>query len=196
MQAESSIELGPDAPALEIPWSSPDGSVRFLDLRVRPELLLELPEAVQNRDLARFLTALNGERSHLQTAKCDVWITNELGEDEGVFEAEWKFGSYVDVVLTAPEEQADFALHEGIAGKLAKLLRKAPELSAAAEFVVRRCYFHRSMAEPDRSDDGFCITMFLNGYGDDESQARQRWVIGMELLQNAVAQVMHAVFAK
>ena len=42
MEAEFSVELGPDAPALELPWTSPDGKQRFFDLRTRPELLLEI----------------------------------------------------------------------------------------------------------------------------------------------------------
>ena len=33
MEADYSIELGPAAPALEIPWNDPEGQLHYLDLR-------------------------------------------------------------------------------------------------------------------------------------------------------------------
>lgn len=188
MQADYAVELGPDAPALEVPWASPSGDQRYFDLRGRPELLLELPEASQNTELARFLSSVNGTRSRLQSAKCDIWITDRLDEDEDVFAAEWKYGSYVDLFFCTEREQLDLSLHESTAKALARLLSKAPEVPAAAEIIVRRCYFHRT-ADLSQSENGYCFTVYLFGYGDDEAQARQRWVIGLDLMQNAIVQV-------
>jgi hypothetical protein len=37
--------------------------------------------------------------------------------------------------------------------------------------------------------DGFYITFYLFGYGDDEAEARQRWGIGLNLVENAIRQV-------
>jgi hypothetical protein len=188
LQSDHIVELGPDAPALEVPWASASGDLRFFDLRRQPELLLELREATQNRELATFLAAINNQRSRLQSAKCDTWITDELTEDEDVFEARWKFGSYVDLIFIAETDQVEFSLHESTAKNLSDLLRRAPEISAAAEFVVRRCYFRRS-ADLDESEDGYCITFYLYGYGDDEDQSRRRWALALEVVQNAVFQV-------
>jgi hypothetical protein len=192
MQAEYEVELGPDAPALEVPWRSPDGAVRYFDLRARPELLLEISEAASNPELARFLSAINSVRSHFQSAKCGSWLSNEITEAEAIFEAKWKFASYVDLISANAAAQSDFAVHRTTASKLAQLLGKAPEVSAAAEFIVRRCYFHRT-ADMDTSDEGYCLTFYLSGYGDDEDQARRRWAIGLELVQHALVQLTQRV---
>jgi hypothetical protein len=188
MHVDFSVDLGPDAPALEVPWAAPDGSARFFDLRRRPELLLEIPEATENQELARFLSLANVESSLVQTAKCDAWLTDELSEEEAFFGARWKFASYVDLILTRPFRQTDFDAHESMARDLCRLLGKAPDLSVAAEFVIRRCYFHRT-EDMDVSEDGFCITFCLAGFGDDEDQARLRWTIGLNLVQHALMQM-------
>jgi hypothetical protein len=188
VQADYEIELGPDAPALEIPWRSPDGQTRYFDLRARPELLLEISEAASNPELARFLSLVNSPRSHFQSAKCDSWLSDEISEAEEIYEAKWKFASYVDLFFSDPAAQMDLQIYRTTSSKLAQLLGKAPDISAAAEFMVRRCYFHRS-DDTDLSDDGFCFTFYLSGYGDDEDQARRRWAIGLELVQNALIQL-------
>jgi hypothetical protein len=65
---------------------------------------------------------------------------------------------------------------------LTGLLKQVPEIPAAAEFLIRRCYY------PDEKGirDGFYITFYLFGYGDDESRSRERWAIGLKLVQNAI----------
>ena len=192
MQADYEIELGPDAPALEVPWRSSDGSSRYFDLRARPELLLEISEAAGNPELGRFLSAVNAPRSHFQSAKCDSWLSDEITEAEQIYEARWKFASYVDLFFADLAAQMDLTRNRTFSAKLAELLGKAPDVSAAAEFMVRRCYFHRT-GDMNLSDDGFCITFYLTGYGDDEDQAQRRWAIGLELVQNALIQLTQRV---
>jgi len=77
MQADFSIELGAQDDAMEMPWSSADGNLRYYDLKRRPELLLELSEAFQNKELGEFLASSNSTHSILETSKCDAWLTNE-----------------------------------------------------------------------------------------------------------------------
>jgi hypothetical protein len=69
------------------------------------------------------------------------------------------------------------------------LLAKVPDFAAAADFVLRRCYYHRPDYAPDQSDTGYCLTFYLNGYGDDEASAKKSWAIGLKLVQNAVMQL-------
>ena len=187
MQAEFSVELGRDDDCLEVPWASADGSVRYFNLKAQPELLLEISEAMHNRELGEFLSHVNGPRSGVESAKCDTWLSDELNEEDAVFEAKWKFGSYVDLVFSAELSRLSFEQHERLAKELAMLLRKAPEIAASAEVVVRRCYFHRS-GSADDSEPGFCITLYVFGYGDDEHEAKRRWVVAMQLAQNALMQ--------
>ena len=203
MQAEFSVELGPQAAALEVPWSSLAGadaaagagspaaiSSRYFDLKAQPELLLNIPEAHNNRALGEFLSALNAPLSQLQTAKCDTWLSTEITEDEQIFGAAFKFASYIDLFFSADPSRFSFQHHEDFARSLCALLAKAPEISAAAEFVLRRCYFHSGASgQSGESKDGFCLTFYLSGFGDDDDEALKRWCIGLKLVENAILQL-------
>ncbi len=187
MQAEFTVELAAGDDCLEVPWASPDGALRYYDLRRRPELLLNIEEAHQNRELGEFLSAINSGWSVLETAKCDTWASSEMNEEEAVYGAAWKFGSYVDLIFTEAAPRVEFEAHEDFAGRVTELLRRVPEIPAAAEFVVRRCTYHEPAAR-----EGFCVTFYLYGYGDDESDARRRWGIAMKVVENALLQLSAA----
>jgi len=75
-----------------------------------------------------------------------------------------------------------------LAKNLCTLLKRVPEIAASVELVIRRCYFHHESLS-DQSDDGFCITTYVSGFGDDEPEARRRWAIAITLLQHALVQV-------
>ena len=188
MQADWSVELGADDDRLEMPWAAPDGSTRYYDLKRQPELLLQVEEAHRNRELGEFLVSANSEHSVLETAKCDTWLTRELTEEEAIYQAEWKFGSYVDLLFSDPSSRFSFNDHERFADGYCKLLKRAPEISAAVEFIVRRCAYHLT----DDVKDGFYFTFYLYGYGADEDEARQRWGIAMKLVENALLQLSAA----
>ena len=184
MQSAFSVELGREDPALEVPWSSDDGLLRFYDLKQQPELLLEISETRHNQELGEFLAAINSAYSPLASAKCDTWLTNELDAEDEVFQASWKFGCYVDVFYSRREDQASFPAHEALGQSLERLLRKVPEISGAVEIILRRCYFQRD----GMVAEGFALTLYVFGYGDDEEEARRRWAVAMKLAQNALMQ--------
>ena len=186
MLAEWSVELGADDPQLEIPWASEDGRLRFLDLKRQPELLLEIREACLYPELAEFLSWANSAESSLETAKCDAWSSDEIDDEEEIFGERSKFGSYVDLFFTPLERRSRFAENERFAQEIAKLLRNAPEMACSAEFIVRRCIDHR---EEGKSTDGYYITFYLRGYGEDELQARNRWAIALKMVQHAITQL-------
>lgn len=191
MQADFCIELGSDDDAMELPWSSPDGKLRYYDLKRQPELLLEVSEAFENKELGEFLAATNSANSILETSKCDAWLTDELSEEEGGVGsrrgANWKFGSYVDLIFSQPEPRYSLPAHEQLVRAVCELLKRAPEISSAAEFCVRHCHCHGEGAADSRQ--GFGVTFYLSGYGDDEAEARSRWNIGMKLVENALLQL-------
>lgn len=184
MLAEWSVELGADDPRLEIPWSSDDGQLRFLDIKNRPELLLEVREAAFYPELGEFLSWANSPDSPLESAKCDAWASRQIEAEEEVFGEPCKFGSYVDLLFSTLEKRAQFADHERFVKEMAKLLRHAPEMSSMAEFVVRRCHDQRIQA----NQDCYYITFYLLGYGEDEQQARKRWSIALKMVQHAIIQ--------
>jgi hypothetical protein len=186
MLAEWNVELGADDPELELPWSTPDGANRFLDLKRQPELLLEVPEACLYPELAEFLGWASSPDSPIETAKCDAWTSRQMTTEDEVFGERCKFGSYVDFLFTAINRRDQFADHERFVQDLSRLLRHAPEIASAAEFIVRRCLDRRG-SDPANADC-YYITFYLYGYGEDEEEARKRWGIALKMVQNAIIQ--------
>lgn len=204
MHADYSLELGREDPALELPWSSGDGTTRYYDLKQHPDLVLQIPEALNSPELSAFLRRINAAGFPLQTAKCDTWYSRDLSSEEEIFGAAGKFVSYVDLVFTEDEPESTectaaphavtaarrltFAAHETLAKNLCALLKCAPEIAATVELVIRHCHFHHE-GSPDGSDTGFCITTYVSGFGGDEAEARRRWSIALTLVQHALVQV-------
>jgi len=142
MQADFAVELGPDAPALEIPWHSNDPQVRYYDLKNHPELVQQLPEAQAYPELASFLSRINAAGFSLTSAKCDAWSTSEVTPEEEIF-GDRKFVSYIDLVFVDQEDRCSFEEHEVFVKELCRLLSHAPEIPAAVELVIRHCYYHQ-----------------------------------------------------
>ena len=182
LQADFAVELGRDDERLELPWAAPEGGPRYYDLKRQPEMLAHIEEALRFRELGDFLAALNSPASVLQSAKCDAWGSREMNPEEEVFAAEWKFGSYLDLLFSNDEARHSFATHEDFITQLTALLKQAPDIPASAEFLLRRCFYH------ENNRDGFYVTFYLFGYGSDEVKARQQWGIALKLAGNAIAQ--------
>jgi hypothetical protein len=191
MQAEFAVELGADDETLEMPWAADGGSPCYYDLKSHPELLVNLEEAERVPELSEFLSKVNSLQRPLETAKCDVWCSTEINPEEEVFEAAHKFGSYVDLLFSDVPSRFSFPAHEQLAKQLTQLLQRAPEIPAAAEFLIRRCYYHEQEETPGQEEirDGFYITFYLFGYGHDEVQSRQNWAVGLKVIANAIRQL-------
>jgi hypothetical protein len=191
VQADFAVELGAEDETLEIPWAAENSGPRYYDLKHCPELLSELEEVAQAPELGEFLSKVNSSRSVIETAKCDLWSSTEMNPEEEIFEADYKFGSYVDLFFSDAAKRFSFPQHEQLAKQLTKLLQRAPEMPAAAEFLIRRCYYHEPEEAPGEEEirDGFYITFYLFGYGDNEARSRQNWVVGLKLVQNAIQQL-------
>jgi hypothetical protein len=121
----------------------------------------------------------------VETAKCDAWATTELSPEEEIYHASHKFASYVDLVFSETDARLSLSRHQQLVNKLVELLRRAPEIPAAAELCVRRCYF----SEGSAVQDGFYFTLYVSGYGNDEARAFQNWGVGLKLVGNAVVQL-------
>jgi hypothetical protein len=144
MQADFSVELGRDDPALELPWSSADPSVKYYDLKANPDLILQIPEAVAYPPLGAFLARINMPGFPLATAKCDVWLSDDILPEEEIFGADRKIVSYLDLVFVDEKACHSFEKHEALAKKLCRLLSHAPNLAATVELIIRRCYFQQA----------------------------------------------------
>jgi hypothetical protein len=179
MDADWSVELGHDDPSLEFPWSSLDGAPGFVDLAQYLEAVREIPEAAQYPELARFLLELNGRSSPWLTAKCDVWIENELDEAEDVYDVNLKMCSYIDLVRRNESERFSFEQHEQWVKSASTTLSNIGPHPVACELIVRRCWYCASSSSDDELVPGFYITLYLFGYGNDEAEARARWRGGL-----------------
>ena len=184
MEADFAIELGRDDAVLEMPWAAPDGSVRYHDLKRYPELLREIQEVRGAPELGDFLATANSRSGVFESAKCDVWSSDQMSPEEEIFASKIKFGCYVDLLFSQESWRLSFAHHENAVRRLTRILQEASGVSAAAEFLVRRCYFQREQ----QVMEGFYITMYLFGYGGDENEARRRWGAGLRLAETAIRQ--------
>src|SRR5439155_9985658 len=168
MDADFAVELGPDDATLEFPWP-PEGGLRYYDLRRHPDLIAQVEEAQRVPELREFLMAMNSPDGVFETAKCDAWSTTELNPEEDIFGAEWKFGSYVDLLFSDTRARSSFPAHEQFVKQLTAMLKRAPDLPSAAEFIVRRCYY-ASNPEPDEPMGGAGVLARAPDSGNEELQ--------------------------
>jgi hypothetical protein len=199
MDADYSLELGPMAPALEIPWQDPEGKLHYVELRgdsdsLNREVLCEalrtnvarIPEAQRFPALARFLIAVNLPPSPWQTAKCDV-LPDEAEADENLYGRSFEQSCYVDLILAgnASALRPSLEVHQRLAQELAHSLETNEVLEATAEIVVRRCYFHKD-GETEESDAGYCLTLFLSAYGSSPADAALCWEEAMDFAAGCI----------
>ena len=178
MLTDWNAACGPDDPVLVVPWASPDGLLQWVDLREDPYAVNEIPEGEDYPALLAALRALNGSRSPVFTAKCDVWtmdaeeleaMRDELLLDEEVATA--GLASYIDLLW---RDRAIFASRhrmEQMLHRLDRMFTELPYSLAAAELTMRPAVLdlEGTVAE------GFAITLYAKGVGVDEAEAAQRW---------------------
>lgn len=181
---ETIQELEPDDPWLEIPWASPHNTLlRFIDLKKFPQKVEHLKECRKYPPLAGLLRKANAAGSALRSAKCDVWSTTKLAEDERLdFDVRHKIGSYVDLVFDGNRLGSHLESHLRLGEKLEKLLSRC-RIQAQVEIAVRRCLFH------PKERWGFYLTIFVHAYGATRTQAKREWGRAADCLGNALAKV-------
>jgi hypothetical protein len=201
MEADYAVELGPEAPALELPWEDPEGRWSYVELRsgagaAEPDWernlkrqIDRIPEARQFPALRRFLLAANSPLSRWQTAKCSVW-PDEANPGENAYQAGFTHSCYIDLVLAEPsaELRGDLEAHQALAKEMAQKLGGDESLEAVAEIVVRRCYFHCE-GNAEESDAGYCLTLFLVGYGTSPAKAAECLAGAMGLAAECLVQL-------
>jgi hypothetical protein len=126
------------------------------------------------------LAEVNSHASAWQTVKCDAWA-DETAAEENLYHAGFTQSSYVDLVLaeSAAAMRDCLETHRKLANEMAQALETDESLESVAEVVVRRCYFHRG-ANLEESDAGYCLTLFLTGYGTSPDKAVACWERALE----------------
>jgi len=178
MLSEWSAECGADDPVLVVPWSSPNGALRWVDLRDNPDALDAIHEADEHPALLAALRALNGQRSPVFTAKCDVWcmdadeldaVRYNLMLDEEV--ATTGIASYIDVLW---RERSVFTSRH----RMEQMLYRMDRLVADLPFSMAslECTLRPAVADVDGSvAEGFAVTLYVKAVGVDEQEADERW---------------------
>ncbi len=164
MEADWSIEIGADLPAIIVPW---DG---FVDLRQNLSLVSRIEEAAGSSGLAQALIKLNQEPSPVFTSKCDLWPLSEdeidpLEFDAGKQEAKLGIACYVDIVAREAGLFTSFTAMEAWVRAVTDELRQVSMPQSRAELVVRT-------ANVDTLE-GFAITLYVAACAATEIAARR-----------------------
>jgi hypothetical protein len=182
MRVEILQELGPDDPRLEIPWASGDEpTLAYMNLKTFPEKVEELDECKDRAVLANLLRAINRPDSPLGSAKCHVWITHELAEEERWdFDFPVKVASYLDLLFESPDLNSDLGHHLRLAEEIERGMKET-RLPAQMDIAVRRCLFHAE------ENWGYYLTLFVHAYGASENEAEKVWTLALLTLREVLA---------
>ena len=167
MEADWAVEIGPDAPSIDVPWEG------FVYLRNHSSGAIQMvPEAAGHPALFNALFALNSQNSPVFTSKCDLWTMDQ--EEIDVYEfaarpetARRGFASYLDVLLLDQEKYQSFEFHQCWVRLITEQLHSRTLASCRVDLVVRAATVH--------SECGYGLTIYAAGYGEGEQAAYVRW---------------------
>jgi hypothetical protein len=187
MLFEWSAECSADDPVLVVPWSSgpsdPANAARFVDLREDPYAIDEIPEAEAHPPLLNALRALNGPRSPLFTAKCDVWSTEDQTDLDPLrleFDlppeiARIGLFSYIDLLWRDRSIFTSFHQHEHLVDRLARRAEALNHPLAMLDCIIRPAFLDLSGPQ-----QGFAITLYVKALGLDLASATATWSSALE----------------
>ena len=170
-----------DDPVLVVPWQDDASGLHFIDLREDPDALDSIAEAEQFPALLQSLRALNGVRSPLFTAKCDVWtadpdelaaLTLELqAEPESAIAGQV---SYIDLLCRDRALFSSFHQQQHLLGRMERRLAALDHPLALAEAVVRP-----ALLDFTSPQEGFSLSLYIKAVGPDATAADQAWSSGL-----------------
>ncbi len=164
-----------------VPWSGPEGTAGFVDLRENPYDLDRIPEAEQHPALLQALRALNAPRSAVFTAKCDVWAMSpeevewlQIELDLTPEDAPAGFASYLDLLWRDRSLFVSFAQQEQRIQRLARLVEPLEEPFAVIDCIVRPAMVDLA-GDGSRFQEGFALSLYVKACGADAAQAYTHW---------------------
>lgn len=166
MEADWSVEIGPDSACIDDSWEG------FIDLRSSPDAVESVIEATGHLALREALLALNCDKSPVFTTKCDTWnlADNEIDPDEfnaRKEDARVGFASYIDIRERNPTRFASFEFHEQRARDIAERLQTIDLPQGRVDIVVRAAVSNRS--------EGYGLTLYAAGCGSTVENAVAAW---------------------
>lgn len=170
MRVEIARETDLGDPVLEIPWSDPENpSNLYIDVKRRPEAVMELVECRRFPALGQFLMKVNSAAMPFRTAKCDAWVTSDLDLEERIaYPKPWKVGSYVDLLIDRHDLNSQIEPYQQMGDLLAQKMKDF-QAYAQIEIFIRKCLFTLE----DRW--GHYASVFVHAYGANAQEAESEW---------------------
>lgn len=166
MEADWSVEIGPDLPLIDGSWEG------YVDLRASRGAIERIDEGRQYPALRDALLQFNSEDSPVFTTKSDAWTVpgEEIDPDELAatsLTAQVGFASYIDVLGCDAERFTSFEFHERWVREITNVLRGHNLRQCRADIVVRRAYFNKS--------SGVGLSLYVSGCGATDANAAAAW---------------------
>lgn len=166
MEADWSVEIGPDLPCIDGSWEG------FVDLRAAPKAVETIHEATEHFALRAALLELNAANSPVFTTRCDTWALAEEDIDRYEFGATREqtgagFASYIDILERDAARFASFTFHEQRVRELTAYLRAISLKNGRVDFVLRAAFV--------QDQSGYGLTLYAAGCGADHVSAYASW---------------------
>lgn len=166
MEADWSVEIGPDSVCIDGSWEG------FIDLRRSPDAVKSINDIAEHPTLREALIALNSDNSQVFTTKCDTWSLVEKEIDPDEFDARKEdarvgFASYIDILERDVDRFASFEIQEQRAREITELLRMIDTGQGRVDVVVRAAVFNES--------EGYGLTVYAAGCGISAAAALSAW---------------------
>jgi hypothetical protein len=175
LRVELHLDPDPAQPLAEIPWTEPNPSVSFLDLRADPKLIERIEPAQRNAALRTFLAAVNDSASFFFTARCKT--SSSAAPAAGAHE----FCARIQLAFVADSLNRDRENFEHLAARLLELLTDESGADALSlDVFLRPCCFTEQNAK------GSCADLQLSARGATANQAELRCGLGLARLQQAL----------
>jgi len=197
VETDWSVACGSDDPLVVVPWRSADGLLRYIDLRLTPDGIAQIPEAVQHDCIAAALERWNQPDSVIFTAKCDVWAyPADLFDAEDLEDFAFAQGNYIDLLARDPDIFSDFKACEQQLRKWSETARSIELPQCRCEWTLRRAHILQSVmdrsfdsqdtASGEGYQDGFATTLYVWGYGSTSEEASKSWASALRTLIDPV----------
>ncbi len=188
MDSDWSVSCAADDPVIVVPWASEDKSIHYIDLRVDPDRVWEIPEAVQYPCMSAALLLWNRSDSSIYTAKSDVWsyAANQFdAEDLPGFA--YAHACYIDLIPREPDVFSNFAAGEQNLRTWTRVAHRIAAADARCEWTLRPARILQACGEElggsaNNASDGFATTLYVWGYGSSPQAAMSAWSDAMVVL--------------
>lgn len=143
----------------------------FFDLRNRPELAAQIPEAQRSLGLQAILSALNDSKSPLMSLGCEYRLNCREDFDDGF---PFYFHSYTDLTFREAAKHSTEQQMINLADDFIQNVIFSAEFAFSFELGIQRLkhFFN--------TPGGYNLTLGLSGYGKTESDAALAYEFGAQ----------------